>query len=568
VSLIELRIQNLAVIQSGVLNFGSRFSVITGETGSGKSVCVEALKLALGHKADVDAVRSGSDSASVSAVFDEVAPSLVERIVSLGIPQDDLITLTRELKRDGKSSARINGASVSMTVLREIGESLVEVTGQGESYRLLKGARQRDLLDGFGGPDLATVKLQFQEAYAQWRALALEVNRRRELAATQQRDVESAKELVAELEPLNLKVGEEDELRVRVQRFRNGAQLIAAASALKHAIDDEEAGAEEQLLLATSGARKLAALDAGMTELVVAADAVIDQLRDLSRNAEVVLQSIGVDEQELANLESRMDTLERVRRRFGSIENATSELERCKLLLEESADSHSLLELETRLEQTEKEVRERANQLSETRNRAAASLQDDITPRLHDLGLPHAKFVAQVESADIRAEAMSDSGADVVAFLLSANKGGVPAQLDAGPSGGELSRLALALRAVAVTQDDCPTLVLDEVDTGIGGETAARVGEVLSEIGSTRQVIAITHRAEIAARAQHHLEVSKQQSAQGAVSQVTTVEGDHRTKEIARLLSGHPTDAALARALELLADGAKPRRRALTSTIA
>jgi DNA repair protein RecN (Recombination protein N) len=579
--LVELRIANLAVVRSARLELGTAGLVaLTGETGAGKTVCIAALRLVLGGRFDPELVRIGCDAASVAAVFDPVPREVCERLEALGIPDDDLLTLSRDLPRGGRGACRVNGALVSAATLREIGEALVEVTGQGESHHLLRAARQRDLLDAFGGPPLLDRRAHTAMAVRRWREAGDALRRATESALVDAAELDRARQLVADLSPVGLRIGEDDELATERLRLRHAAGLSAAAEAVHAACQgtDDGPGAADLLAAAVEQGRSLRAVDPGVDGLVGEAGDMVERLRDLAAGARRCADGFVVDEGRLAAVEERLDILDRVRRRHGgSIAAALDELDAAVALCASAdAGAGGLERLRVDVDARRAEAGEAALRLSEARSRAAARLEKEVTARLRQLRLPHGRLrVVLARSQDPEgvvvdggAVACSAHGLDDVEFRLATARDGVPLPLAQGPSGGELSRLALALRAVVALAEDSPTLVLDEVDAGVGGETAARVGEVLAAIGEARQVVVITHRPEIAARASGHLRVVKDERDGRPETSVAVVDGEERVAEIARLMSGRTTDAALARARELVEEGRVRPETVPTRTIA
>jgi len=328
--LVELRIANLAVVRSARLEFGSAGLVtLTGETGAGKTVCIAALRLVLGGRFEPELVRAGCETASVAAVFDAVPDDVRSKLDGLGVPDDDLLTLSRELPRGGRGACRVNGALVSAATLREIGEALVEVTGQGESHRLLRPARQRDLLDAFGGGSLLQLRAGVGVAVRRWREAEEALSRAAESARAGAVEVERARELVAELAPLGLRPGEDDELAAERLRLRHAAGLAQAAEALHAACQgtDDGLGAADLLAAAAGDGRALHGVDPAVDGLVAEADDLVERLRDLAAGARRCAGGFVVDEARLAAVEERLDVLDRVKRRHGgSIAAALDEL--------------------------------------------------------------------------------------------------------------------------------------------------------------------------------------------------------------------------------------------------
>lgn len=563
-ALVELRVRGLAVLDSVRLTPGPGFTALTGETGSGKSLCISALRLALGGRVEGDLVRAGREAASVAAVFDDIPVAVRSRLETHGIADDELLTLVRELPRGGRGACRVNGALVSLATLRELGEELVEVTAQGESHRLLRPQRQRALVDAAGGTELAVARTAMAEAHLRRREADAALEDLRARLAGDAAALQRAREMVAELEPLALRPGEDEELATERRRLRHSESLAAAAEGMRAGCIDD-GGAADTVAAALATARGVEGVDAGIDALVEAGVDLLERIRDLGGRARHLAASLDLDPSRLGQVEERLDVLDRVRRRHGSVEGALDELAAARLLVDAAEGDGGVVRRHEEASAGAAAVAaEMALRLSALRARAASRLEREVTAQLRCLRLPHARFriilgrQSDAGGLEIDGErlACGPDGVDLVEMRLATTRDGVPIPLDGGVSGGELSRVALALRAVVAAADDCPTLVLDEVDTGLGGDTAARVGEVLAAVGSRRQLVVVTHRAEIAARATTHLRVERHDLAGTASAEVDAVAGDTRAVEVARLLSGSPTAAALARAAELIAEGA------------
>lgn len=565
----ELRVSNLAVMKETVLELDAGFSVLTGESGAGKSVCITALRLALGGKLESEVIRPGATAARVAAVFDNISEAIGQRLRELGIPDDDLLTLVREVPRSGRGVCRINGAMVSQAVLREVGEALVEVTAQGASQRLLKRAWQLDVLDAAAGPPVAALRAEVAGAVRCWRQAGDELAAARRAASSGAAEVARARDVVADLERLALRPGEDAELGAERLRLRHGARIVEAAQGLAEAAAGDDGGAADVLAAATDAAADVGAVDAVIQDLSARASNLVEELRELGLDAKRHAEGITFDEQRLAAVEQRLDAIARVVRRHGSVEQALDDLDAAQRVLEATdGGGDRVAALEAELAVAARRAGEQASRLSAARAGAARRMEQAVTAEIRSLGIPHGRFKvvmnrvpdpAGVDTGDGISVRCGARGVDEVEYRFSAARDVLPVPLDEGPSGGELSRVALALSVVAVEQG-APILVLDEVDTGIGGETAARIGDVLAGIGAARQVLAVTHRAEIAARAGGHLVVRKRDAPAGAVARVERAEGGLRVEELARLLSGRETDAALRRASELLDEGGGAQR--------
>ena len=575
-ALVELRLSGLAVLDGVRCAPGPRLTVLTGETGSGKSLCVSGLRLALGDRVDGDPVRAGADRAVVAAVFDEVPGSTRALLEAHGIPDLELLTLSRELPAQGRGVCRINGALVAQGVLRAVGATLVEITAQGESGRLVRSAWQRSVVDAVGGAPLLAARTATAKADATRRAAEAALSRARADADADADALARAHELVEDLEPLGLRAGEDVELSGERRRLVHAAGLRAALAAV-HAAgtggEDGAQGAADLLAAAVATGAGVAGVDPAVDDLVRRAGELAGLVADLAADARGAGTAIELDSGRLVAVEERLDVLDRVRRRHGSVEEALDALAAARSRID-GREPGALERLQADLDVACRDLAEAAGTLSRQRAAAAARLEREVLPQLRALRLPHARFRVVLQrrpdidgvKVDGERVACGPDGIDQVEMRFSAAADGVPLPLGEGVSGGELSRVALALRAVAGLIDDCPTLVLDEVDTGIGGETAARVGDALRAAGLHRQLLVVTHRAEIAARADTHVVVRRPGPGEGSAV-VAEVTGAARAVEVARLLSGDATAAAVARAHELLDEGSRPAPAAAVRTM-
>ena len=430
---------------------------------------------------------------------------------------------------------------------------------------MLRRSWQRDLLDAFGGAPCAAARATTAAAVQAWRDAREALASAQRAATTGAAELQRARDLLDDLGPLGIRAGEDAELQAERLRLRHAARIAECAMSIAEASGGDDQSAADRLAAAIGGGADLSSVDPGLAALIEDADAIVDRLRELALDARRHAGEITVDDARLGAIEERLDALTRVIRRHGSLEAALAELDRATSLVSSvDGEAGAIGTLEARAEALHADAGAAAAELSKVRASAARRLERSITAELRSLELPHARFrvvlsrtldVHGVDTGDGTPVRCGPAGVDDVDFRLAPTRDSVPMPLDEGPSGGELGRLALALSAV-VSEDEAPVLVLDEVDTGIGGETAARVGDVLARIGRTRQVIAITHRPEIAARASAHLTIVKRERAGGTQAVAATVTGDDRVREIARLMSGRTTAAALARAAELLEEGA------------
>ncbi len=566
-ALMEVRIQNLAVIESATWHVSSGFTVISGETGAGKSLSIEGLRLALGERPRQDVIRPGNDRAVLAAVFTELPDGVEELLRDHGVPlEDDLLEVTRELRTDGRSTFRCNGATVTRAFVREIADLLVDITAQGASMRLHDPTWQLSVVDAAGGEDVDEALGSYREVFGAYLRMKEEYRALTSMSANSESEKEEAASHVAYLAPLNLEPGEEEALLTERERIAHAAVRRRALETLHGALTgaQEMPGALETILAAQQELEQVENLDSAIADLARRIDGAVMELEDCASEAVRYADTIEADPGRLEWIEERLHTLQRVAARYGSISSACDTLRRCQALVDDAPVTEQELEqARTRLHEHSEMLSRAALHLHAIRASHAKALQQTLEHELQNLDLPHASVIIDV-TCRLSPDATADEGlpcdglgADDVIMRLSTNPTMPPVPLGEGPSGGELSRFALAVRSCVAHVSDAGCIVLDEVDTGIGGDTALRVGAALRAISRERQVIAVTHRAEIASFATHHVRVQKVQGTDHVHSIIGHVREEERVEEVARMLSGTVTAAARKRAEELLADGAR-----------
>jgi len=563
--LLELRIENLAVMERASATFGPGLNAVTGETGAGKSVLLAALALALGGRSDPALVRAGSERGLATAVFSDGMP--LDLLTGLGVAQDDVLVVSRELVGTGRSTARINAGVVPATAVRELGERLLEIHGQGSSSRWLRESEQRAGLDEYGGEPLCAVQEEVAASYDRRQALLTALGRLRGLRDVEGQELERAELDLDELGKAALRIGEDDELRTERIRLANSSRLRAAAEQLRHAVGGDSLGDAEvgqQLAQALQAARQVQGIDQELDAAAAQAQEIAVVLQELSLQMGSYLDHLPDDGARLAEVEERLAVLERLARRHGgSLAAAIRRRDGAAAMLGERGGlAAEVSALETELERLEKVLSTACSTLSSLRTEVAQGFQAAVTSDLRRMLMPHAIFSIRiwqrpseegVRGPDGARVECSRHGWDRIAFELAPNVGDQPRALGDSASGGEVARVALALLAHLSHRSGVGTVVFDEVDQGLGGEAANRVGELLLSVAERRQVICVTHLAPIAARAQTHLKVAKSEVGAVVCSQVSILDRDQRIEELARLLAGEATPlAARAHAAELL----------------
>ncbi len=552
----NLKIRNLAVIHDVTVSLNDGLTVLSGETGAGKSILIDALGLLLGDRADNQAIRAGAERAELAASFELARDSaamdwLCER--DLQDPDDpETLHLRRTLPREGQSKATINGSPVPVRQLRELGACLVEIHGQHEHQSLTLSARQRDILDGYGGHAAQRDELaghcqrlaEIDQQIAELDALGDDGAQRSEFLRYQ----------LQELEELAPAAGEFSELELEFRRLSRYDAVLADATAAVDGLYEADTNAHAQIAAALLRLQNAAACDPAFAEAAELCQQAEIAAQEAALAAQGALDRQDSDPERLAWLSQRLDTYQNLARKHrvapGDLaEHAdalTRELERL-----EHADAH-LDRLRAQYQSALDDYRQAAATLSTLRQASAERLSQMVSDTLQPLGLPHARFQVSVKAQPERPPAAL--GSDEIGFLVTMNPGQPPAALAKVASGGELSRTSLALQVVCIDQSPVPVLLFDEVDAGIGGAVAEVVGRRLRDLGAHYQVLCVTHQPQVAAQAHAHLRVSKKVTTGQTFTVIETLDPDQRVAELARMLGGlEITEQTAAHAREMLA---------------
>ena len=559
----ELRIRNFAVIESVAVEFRPGLNVLTGETGAGKSMLIDAILLVLGARAQTDVIRSDADAATVEAVFDvEPRGPVAVTLEEAGLALDDgVLVARRELSRSGRHRAFVNDAAVTVALLERLGDHLVEVHGQHEHQRLLEPARQLELLDRFA--DAEELRERVAGLVAKFRAARAEAERTRAAERDRAQREDLLRFQLSELDGARLRPGEEEELRQERRRLQHADKLTAGFAEVAALLDDDRDSATARLHRATRILGDLARLDPAVAAPVEPLDAAQAQLEEVLAAVRVLRESVLAEPGRLEAIDERLDVLTRLKRKYGDTEEAMLKFrDEVAAELDRFARHEEILAAEERrLGELQAELGQAAAELSERRRAATESLGPAVERELRALGMERSRFRIELERAE--REDVSPRGLERVEFRLSTNPGEEVRPLARVASGGELSRTMLGLTTVLAKADRVPTMVFDEVDAGIGGRVAAVVAQKLAAVAAGRQVLCVTHLAPIAARADHHVRVSKSLRAGRSRVAVEGLAGDARVEEIARMLAGERvTDTARGHARELLGVSGSRERRA------
>ncbi|GAA1799727.1 DNA repair protein RecN [Leucobacter iarius] len=553
----ELRIRDLGVIGDATLALGPGFTAITGETGAGKTMVVSALGLLMGGRSDAGAVRSGASQARVSGLVRTADADVVELVEEVGGDvEEGELALTRTVSSEGRSRASVGGAAAPVGALGRLADRLFAVHGQSEQLRLRSRSAQRETLDRFGGAEVAAALTAYRKLHEERAARSAELAELRAAHDARAAEAVRLREDLDEIAALDPQLGEDDELRTRIERLSNLEALRAASSAAARAVagdgdDPYERDATGLITEAQQELERVAAHDERLAAVLETLRGIGFQLADATRELGGYLSDLDEDGPgELEQANERLSALNAVIRRFGGgLAEVLEIAETGALRLAElDGDDERVDELDARLAVLVSEERAAADRLSELRRSAAVELGERVSAELRHLALPDAEFAALVEPGEL-----GGAGADEVTFLLRSHPGADPRPLAKGASGGELSRIMLALEVVVAATDPVPTFVFDEVDAGVGGAAAIEIGRRLARLARTSQVIVVTHLAQVAAFANNHLQVVKDSSGGFTESSCRRLDGDERLGEMARLLSGlSDSSSALEHAAELL----------------
>ena len=552
----HLHIRNVALIKESEISFGDGLNILTGETGAGKSMIIDSLQFALGGRAGKDFLRHGEKQAAVEALFSVQSQALTEKLAENGIaPEEDgTLLITRTLSEAGKSVCGINGSTVTVGMLKEIAEDMIDIYGQHEHQSLLNPVKHIRLLDRFCGAGFG----EAMEEYKNSRQRLKDLEKQLAILIGDESQREQRMDMLLfqkeEIEAAELQEGEEDALLEQKKRLSSMERLIRLTGesvTLLYDGDDRAPSACDQLGDALAKLREAAEYDAALSPLADAlADgyaAVEDCARELKREAE----KQEADPEELERIEERLQLFYKLKRKYGgSIEAVLEFYEKAVQELEFlSNSSEKAAELSAKKAEEEKRLSALAETLTARRRATAEQVEEQIETALHDMEMKHARFHIQIEEkADWGAD-----GKDKVEFLISANAGEPLKPLAKIASGGEMSRVMLALKTVLVDADEIGTFIFDEIDTGVSGRTARRVGEKMRFLGGKRQLLCITHLPQIAAMADNHFLIEKESDAGETVTRVTALDEEGAVREVARLMND-VTETTLAAARELLAE--------------
>ena len=545
-ALTHITLRDFVIVRELELDLNTGFGVLTGETGAGKSILIDALQLALGARAETSVVREGASRCEVCAEF-EPTPAVATWLQEAGFESDNGLLLRRTVDNTGKSRAWINGSPATATQLRELGEHLLDIHGQHAWQSLTRPDAVRGLLDAYAGIDTRPLKT----AWHDWRLTQQTLADARQAQSTLANERERLAWQIGELDKLKPAAGEWDELSTQHSRLANAQALIDAANETTVLLEgDDDGGALRQLSRAIQGLQALGHVEPEFNALAEVLQSAQAQAEDVAHSLHSYLRKTDLDPQTLAELDERMGLWLSLARRYKKtpeeLPQVLAQWREDLARLDAAADLDALEKAE---HAAHKACLQAAQQVSAQRQKAAKPLAKAVTAAMQQLGMQGGRFEVSLQTLDAPAQ----HGLEEVSFLVAGHEGSTPRPVGKVASGGELSRIALAIAVTTSELGEAGTLIFDEVDSGVGGAVAETVGRLMKQLGQHRQVLAVTHLPQVAACADHHLLVSKA-AAQGQVSsQVRAVSGEERVSEIARMLGGEKLSATtLAHAREML----------------
>lgn len=549
----ELYIENLAVIEKATIDFSDKLNVFTGETGAGKSILINGINAILGQRVTKDIVRTGTDKAVISALFTDIGDNVLQVLDELGISAEDgQLFLTREIRSDGGSVARVNSRAVNVSVLKAIGEMLVTIHGQHDNQILMAPERHIEILDSYAESE-ALIE-DYHSSFRELQSIAKKINKIKTEQSKKEFRMAELADIVEEINALNIHEGEDKEIEAELNISKNAVAISEALYMAKQLLsgDDDTDGAVEMTQRASKSVE-------GYTDIMTEISPIYDRLssaaiemEDISEEIGSLLDSLDIDPKRYDYLNQRSDELRRIMKKYGpELDDVLTTLENSQNELDElSGAEQSLDELNKEKERLLAEVSKKAKALSDHRKKAGERFVSQVTEELEFLNMPKVKLVVQQKTGKL-----TINGMDSIEFLISANLGEEPKPIAKIASGGELSRIMLALKNVIAEKDSIGTLIFDEIDTGVSGRAAQKIGIKLKQISRLRQVLCVTHLAQMAVMADNHLLIEKNIQGDRTVTTVRTLDHEQRKYEIARIMGGENiTELMLENAEQYLKD--------------
>lgn len=549
----ELYIENLAVIEKATIDFSDKLNVFTGETGAGKSILINGINAILGQRVTKDIVRTGTDKAVISALFTDIGDNVLQVLDVLGISAEDgQLFLTREIRSDGGSVARVNSRAVNVSVLKAIGETLVTIHGQHDNQILMAPERHIEILDSYAESE-ALIE-DYHSSFRELQSIAKKINKIKTEQSKKEFRMAELADIVEEINALNIHEGEDKEIEAELNISKNAVAISEALYMAKQLLsgDDDTDGAVEMTQRASKSVEEYTDIMTEISPIYDRLSSAAIEMEDISEEIGSLLDSLDIDPKRYDYLNQRSDELRRIMKKYGpELDDVLTTLENSQNELDElSGAEQSLDELNKEKERLLAEVSKKAKVLSDHRKKAGERFVSQVTEELEFLNMPKVKLVVQQKTGKL-----TINGMDSIEFLISANLGEEPKPIAKIASGGELSRIMLALKNVIAEKDSIGTLIFDEIDTGVSGRAAQKIGIKLKQISRLRQVLCVTHLAQMAVMADNHLLIEKNIQGDRTVTTVRTLDHEQRKYEIARIMGGENiTELMLENAEQYLKD--------------
>jgi DNA repair protein RecN (Recombination protein N) len=562
--LIQLSVENIAIIEKLAIEFEDGLNILTGETGAGKSILIDAINALLGGRVSRDIIRLGEDKAKVEAVF-EIPDKLINMLNDMGIEPsgDGTVVISRQFSVSGKNICRVNGALVTVAQLKEIGEYLIDIHGQHDNQSLLRSQAQVTYLDMFSGRILLQEKEIYQNVLKRYNEVNRKISELRKMEKERARLEDLYRYQDKEISAACLKKGEDIELERKSSLISNAEGIMQAfSSAYLNLAGDENniPGALDLIQQAQAAIEGISGIDAEFEKISSNLLEAADRLTELTREIRLKKESINYDPKQQQEIEERLALIGTLKRKYGNtIEEIIEYGSFIQQKLEEVSDTESLLKkLNAEKSSLEIELYSKACQIHDMRVKAADELKEKVTKELMDLEMEKAEFKVDIQFDQNRS--YNENGLDIIEFLISPNPGEGLKPLNRIASGGEMSRIMLAIKTILADVDETGVLIFDEIDTGVGGKAALKVGEKLLQVSAKHQVICITHHAQIASLAKAHYLISKKTDKKRTIAILEKLDGNEREKEIARLLSGEENKSTTMLAKEMIEKGKTLRK--------
>ena len=539
----SLHIENVAVIKSIDIDFGRGFTSLTGETGAGKSIIIDSINLLLGAKADRELIRNGESRAMVSGLFSGISASVLEELAEIGIEPDEdgALLVQRTISSDGRSQLKINGRTVSLAVVKSVCSHLVGIHGQNDTHSLADSAKHLEIVDTYAAN--SELLSEYREAYSEYDAVRREIAEIIERLRESERMKEILEYQIKDIDSVGLHEGEEEELVEKKVKIRNSEKIIRNSEFAYKALKGSEKGCAVYLL-----DRSISAL-AQLSSVIPEYGQLAEELRDISYKVDDIAERVSdnladIDENPtdtLNEIEERLDKISKLKRKYGlTVADILAFGERARRELETIENSDGVLkELYRREEQTYNKALELADRLHETRAKAAGELEERVKDTLEFLDMPKVVFFASIkEQLSGERKLLTSHGADSLEFFISANRGAEPQPISKIASGGELARIMLAIKSVIADKDGVPTVIFDEIDAGVSGKTARKIGIKMLSLSKSTQIFCVTHSAQIASLSDEHLLISKSDVNGKTETSVRALDREGRIEEISRILGG------------------------------